>query len=47
MVDSPLRAARVNRFPYLIVFEHTQTATEVLGVFHAASDPNKWRTRKG
>ena len=47
MVDPPLRAARVNRFPFLIVFEHTETATEVVGVFHTASDPNKWRKRKG
>lgn len=47
MVDPPLRAARVNRFPFLIVFEHTKTATEIVGVFHAASDPSKWRKRKG
>ena len=47
MVDPPLRAARVNRFPFLIVFEHTGTATEVVGVFHAASDPSKLRKRKG
>ena len=46
IVDSPLRAAMVNRFPYLIVFEHTQTVTEILGVFHFASDPAKWRGRK-
>jgi hypothetical protein len=45
-VDPPLRAARVNRFPYLIVFEHTQYATEILGVFHSAADPAKWRGRK-
>ena len=47
MVDPPLRAARVNRFPYIVVFEYSQTATEVVGVFHAAADPNKWRKRKG
>ena len=46
MVDPPLRAARVERFPYLIVFEHSSVATEVLGVFHSASDPKKWRRRK-
>lgn len=46
MVDAPLRAARVDRFPYLIVFEHSSAATEVLGVFHSASDPSKWRARK-
>ena len=46
MVDPPLHAARVNRFPSLIVFEYSPTATEILGVFHAASDPNKWRGRQ-
>jgi hypothetical protein len=46
MVDPPLRVSRVARFPYLIVFEHSQLTTEVLGVFHAASNPNKWRGRK-
>ena len=46
MVDPPLRAARVGRYPYLIVFEHSLVATEVLGVFHSASDPKKWRGRK-
>jgi len=46
VVDPPLRASRVERFPYLIVFEHSQMATDVMGVFHTASDPNKWRARK-
>ncbi len=46
MVDPPLRAARAERFPYLIVFEHSRLATEMLGVFHTASDPKKWRARK-
>ncbi len=46
VVDHPLRASRVERFPYLIVFEHSKSATDVLGVFHTASDPNKWRGRK-
>ena len=45
-VDPPLRASRVERFPYLIVFEHSLMATDVMGVFHTASDPNKWRSRK-
>ncbi|MCA9146944.1 MAG: type II toxin-antitoxin system RelE/ParE family toxin [Planctomycetaceae bacterium] len=44
IVDAPLRAARAGRFPYLIVFEHSRL-TEVLGVFHSASDPSKWRGR--
>jgi hypothetical protein len=44
IVDAPLRAARAGRYPYLIVFEHSRL-TEVLGVFHSASDPSKWRGR--
>ncbi len=46
VVDPPLRAVRIKKFPYLIVFEHTQKSTDVLGVFHSASDPSKWRKRK-
>lgn len=45
-VDRPLRAARINRFPYLILFELTENTIEVLGVFHSASNPEKWRKRK-
>ena len=46
VVDPPFRAARIKKFPYLIVFELSQSATDVLGVFHSASDPAKWRKRK-
>jgi len=46
LVDPPLRASRVKRFPYLIVFEHSPLAVEVIGIFHSASDPAKWRARK-
>jgi len=45
-VDGDLRVGRVDRFPYLIIFEQSQTVTEILGVFHSASDPKKWRGRK-
>lgn len=46
MIDPPWRVARVERFPYLIIFEYSARAIEVVGVFHSASDPNKWRGRK-
>ena len=46
LVDGSLRVARLGRFPYLIIFEHSATVTEILGVFHSASDPSKWRGRK-
>lgn len=39
------RAARVKGFPYLLLFEHGTDAVHLLGVFHAASDPAKWRSR--
>lgn len=39
------RFARVRRFPYLILFRQTAQAVTVLGVFHGASDPQKWRQR--
>ena len=40
-----VRVARVKRFPYLVLFRLRQEFTQVLGVFHAASDPRKWRQR--
>jgi hypothetical protein len=40
-----VRFARVQRFPYLILFRETQDVIHVLGVFHGASDPGKWRQR--
>lgn len=45
LIDEVLRAARVNKFPYLIIFNDTGSATEVLGVHHTASDPENWRRR--
>lgn len=46
LVDDSLRAGQVGKFPYLIVFELSEIAIEVLGIFHSASDPKKWRSRK-
>lgn len=40
-----VRLARVRRFPYLLLFHESGNAIHVLGVFHAASDPAKWRQR--
>ena len=44
-VQQEVRAARVEGFPYLIVFRHDGRVTEILGVFHTAADPEKWRGR--
>ena len=40
-----VRFARVHRFPYVILFRSTAETVFVLGVFHTASDPEKWRRR--
>ncbi len=45
-VQDELRATRVAGFPYLVLFECDGNAVEVFGVFHAAADPQKWKTRK-
>ena len=45
-VESELRVSRVDSFPYLLVFESDGKSTDLLGVFHSASDPQKWRGRK-
>ena len=37
------RFAKLRRFPYLIIFRLKGNDIEVLGVFHAASNPEKWR----
>ena len=40
-----IRFARVKRFPYVVLFEEAREAVSVLGVFHAASDPKRWKRR--
>ncbi|MBL8818606.1 MAG: hypothetical protein JNL58_21440 [Planctomyces sp.] len=41
------RAARLSGFPYLLLFEYGVGVVFVLGVFHSASNPAKWRGRSG
>lgn len=38
-----LRVARLSRFPYVITFRILGEVVQIAGVFHAASDPEKWR----
>ena len=45
IVFDKVRAARISGFPYLLLFENGSNVVQVLGVFHAASDPSKWRGR--
>ena len=40
-----VRFARLKRFPYLMLFRERGDHVQVLGVFHSASDPRKWRHR--
>ena len=39
------RFARLVRFPYLILFRIYKDVVHVFGIFHGASDPEKWRQR--
>ena len=40
-----LRAAMVDRFPYVVLFEHENETVTVLGIFHASSDRDRWFAR--
>jgi len=40
-----VRFIRLRRFPYLVLFRLHQNAIHVLGIFHSASDPERWRQR--
>ena len=37
--------ARIQRFPYLVLFRNLGDVIHLLGVFHSASDPARWRQR--
>lgn len=43
----PVRFARVDRFPYLIFFVADQDSVSIIAVLHGASDPARWRSRRG
>ncbi len=43
--DVDFRFVRVRRFPYLVLYRVRKDHLHVLGVFHSASDPAKWRRR--
>ena len=40
-----VRLARIPRSSYLVIFREIGPIVRVLGLFHAASDPAKWRQR--
>ena len=35
----------IDRFPYVILFEHEKEIVAILGIFHAASDRGPWFER--
>jgi len=43
--DSDFRFARIPKFPYLVLFRVRAEIVYVIGLFHSASDPAKWRRR--
>jgi plasmid stabilization system protein ParE len=40
-----VRFATVRQFPYLILFRQRKETVTILGVFHGASNPERWRGR--
>ena len=45
VVFDDVRFLRVHRFPYLVQYRVVNDISYILGVFHSASDPDKWRQR--
>ena len=45
IVFDDFRFARIQRFPYIIIFRNRQYCVHVLGLFHGTSDPEKWHRR--
>lgn len=44
-IHDEMRAATIDRFPYVNLFEDHPDEVAVLGLFHAASDHSGWFTR--
>lgn len=42
---SPVRRARVRRFPYVVYFVAEPDSVVVLAVFHGRRDPRVWQSR--
>ena len=43
VVDGPVRAALIEHFPFVVLFEDCGPIVLILGIHHAASDPTSWR----
>lgn len=44
-IHEQLRAAKIDRFPYVVVFEYDNSIVSILGIFHASSDRGGWFER--
>lgn len=44
-IHGEMRAAMVDRFPYVLLFEDRGDSVAILGVFHAGSDQTGWFER--
>ena len=44
-LKNEMRAATLDRFPYVMIFENRDNHVAILGVFHAASDQKGWFDR--
>ena len=44
-IHEEMRAAMIDRFPYVILFEDRADFIAILGIFHAASDQPGWFSR--
>lgn len=44
-IHEQCRAALLDKFPYVILFEHERETITILGIFHAASDRDGWFER--
>jgi plasmid stabilization system protein ParE len=43
---SPIRFAKINRFPYLVFFVAKSDFVSVIAIVHGSSEPSKWRNRE-
>ena len=41
-IHENLRAVRLNRFPYVVIYRNHQELVAMLGIKHASSDPTTW-----
>ncbi len=45
LLSNPVRARRITRFPYRLVYEELPDCIHVLTLMHDSRDPNYWKKR--